>query len=95
MNKAVADILNKVLGAYIEDLDTKHLNLSILKGELQLGKVNLKKEIFNDIGFPFKLKYGYIGNLYVRIPWTSMTSSPLQIEMSEMFVICEPLDSSE
>ncbi|CAG9319687.1 unnamed protein product [Blepharisma stoltei] len=95
MNKAVSTILNKILGNYVEDLNSKQLSLSILKGELELDKVKLRRDIFNDIGYPFNLKYGYIEHLSIRIPWTSLASSPIQIVITGIFALITPLDSSE
>ncbi|CAG9332100.1 unnamed protein product [Blepharisma stoltei] len=90
MNSAVAGVLNKVLGDYVENLNAEQLNLSVFSGEIKLQQLKLKTDILKVLGLPFDLKHGQIGNLSVRIPWTSIGSSPLKIEISEIYMLVGP-----
>lgn len=90
MNSAIASVLNRVLGDYLENLNPEQLNLSIFSGEIKLQNLKLKSEILKTLGLPFDMLYGQIGNLSVRIPWTSISSSPLKIEISEIYLLLGP-----
>ena len=67
MNSAVATVLNKVLGEYVQDLNASQLNTSILGGDIKLKNTRVKPEALKKFGFPFVLKSGLIGNLNVSI----------------------------
>jgi vacuolar protein sorting-associated protein 13A/C len=94
MNSAVAGVLNKVLGDFLENLDSNQLNLSIFSGTIDLQQLRIKAEALDMLGFPFELKYGFVGKIHVEIPWTSLTSSPLKIELIDVFVqlATKPID---
>jgi hypothetical protein len=40
--------------------------------------------------FPFKIHYGKIGKIFIKVPFTSINSSPLQIEISDIFLFVRP-----
>ena len=79
MNKAIATILNKVLGDFVENLNADQLNVGVLSGDIRLERLRLKAAIFEKIGVPFNLKYGYVGGVVVKIPWLKLGSEPLII----------------
>ena len=68
MNGAVANVLNKVLGDWIENLDSKNLNLSVLSGEILLQDLRVKSDAFDNLGLPFRLVHGFLGKLSAKIP---------------------------
>lgn len=41
---AVAGILNRLLGKYVQDLDTENLNVGIFSGNVNLTDLKLKPE---------------------------------------------------
>lgn len=94
MNKAVASVLNKVLGDWVRDLNSDQLNISLFQGEVSLQNLNLKENILHVLGLPFDLKHGSIGQITVKIPWSSVLSSPLTIEISDIFAFCTPKNPS-
>ena len=76
--------LNSVLGKYIEDLDSKDLNISIWGGDIKLNDINLKKDIFNMYKVPLDLIFGQIGELHIRVPWKNLGSSPVEVTISDI-----------
>ena len=86
MNGAIANVLNKVLGDWIADLDANNLNLSVFSGEILLQDLSLKPEAFNNLGLPFRLVHGYVGKISAKIPWTSLGSSPLKILIENVHI---------
>ena len=95
MNAAVATILNGVLGNFIEDLDGDQLNMGVLSGDIRLERLRLKSAIFDKAGVPFNLKFGYVGSVDVQIPWLSLGSEPLVIEIKEVYALLTPKPLAE
>ena len=95
MNAAIARVLNSVLGEYCENLNSEQLNVSVFSGSLKLNDLQLRKDIFKLFGLPLSLIYGTIGELHVSIPWTSLTSSPLKISISNIFMLVRPRPAGE
>lgn len=53
---AVAGILNRLLGKYVQDLDTENLNVGIFSGNVNLTDLKLKPEalvrdLFVDVNY--------------------------------------------
>ena len=89
--------LNSVLGKYIEDLDSKDLNISIWGGDIKLNDINLKKDIFNMYKVPLDLIFGQIGELHIRVPWKNLGSSPVEVTISDIQIVvrkCFKLNSN-
>jgi hypothetical protein len=63
MNGVIANVLNRVLGNFIEDLSSDSLNISLLSGEVTLEDLRIKSKVVDQIGLPYKLKSGYIGKI--------------------------------
>jgi len=78
MNSVVASVLNKTLGEFIENLDPSQLNLSIFDGTVNLTGLTIKPSFINSMAYnlslPFELIHGYIGKIFINIPWKNLSS---------------------
>ena len=83
--------LNSVLGKYIEDLDSKDLNISIWGGDIKLNDINLKKDIFSMFKVPLDLIFGQIGELHIRVPWKNLGSSPVEVTINDIQIVVRKL----
>lgn len=95
MNSAVAGVLNKVLGDWLEGLDAASLDLSLLKGAVRLGPIRIRTDAVDQLGFPFVLRHGYVKDIAVTIPWAHLTSRPLKIDLQGIYVYISPKDRSQ
>ena len=41
---------------------------------------------------PIEVKYGSIGKLSLKIPWTNLSNSPVTITVQDVFVVAAPLN---
>jgi hypothetical protein len=89
MKSAVTSVLNRVLGEFVENLDTDNLNMSLLSGTVTLNDLRIKRSAIEKFGFPFTIQSGFLKRVFVKIPWTSLTSSPLQVEVSGLHLHLE------
>ena len=87
-------VLNKYLGPYVQGLSSDDLNVSIWHGDIELNDVELKKDIFTTLQKPMELVYGRIGYLRIKIPWRSLGSKPVEVDVRDVWVVVQPLTDS-
>ena len=80
-------VLNRVLGQYIENLDSKDLSVSIWGGDIQLSDINLKRDIFAQFKVPLDLIFGQIGDLHIKVPWKNLGSSPVEVTIENIQIV--------
>lgn len=83
----VASVLNKVLGAYVANLETNQLNIGIWKGDVTLHNLKLRTEALDRFDLPLDVTSGYIGELVVKIPWTDLKNQPFLIELKDVLLL--------
>jgi hypothetical protein len=91
----ITGVLNGILGDFIEGIKADQLSISLLSGDVELFNLSIKPDILDNMPLPFKLKYGKVGRIFVDVPVTSILSSPLKIEISEIFMLVEPKEVEE
>lgn len=94
MNSAVANMLNKLLGVWIQDLNSEQLKLSIFSGVIVLKNVQLKSDFLDILGLPFQMICGTVELIEVRIPWSALYSSPLDIRIIGVSLFLRPVPTS-
>ncbi|XP_063908904.1 intermembrane lipid transfer protein VPS13C-like isoform X2 [Zophobas morio] len=92
---AVARLLNHLLGKYVVDLDTENLNVGIFSGHVQLTDLKLKTEALYELGLPIEVKAGTIGKIWLQIPWTSLWSQPVVVNIEDLHIVSGPLLTNE
>lgn len=87
MSTIVVKILNRTLSAFIDDLSTDQLNISLFGGTVDLENVSIKKTVLDSFPFPFRLDFGSIGKIFMEIPIRNIGSSPVKVEIKNVFVL--------
>ena len=87
ISSIVAKILNRTLNSFIDDLTSDQLNISLFSGVVNLENVSVKKTVLDNFPMLFRLEYGTIGRIYVDVPMTSIGSSPVVVEVSDVYVL--------
>lgn len=85
------------LGRYIAGLDKQNLSVALWKGDIIIENAVLRPEAFAHLSIPVKLVFGKISRLKITVPWTKLTRTPVEIELSGLFISCTqlPQDSWE
>ncbi|ODV90204.1 hypothetical protein CANCADRAFT_1934 [Tortispora caseinolytica NRRL Y-17796] len=86
----VASILNNVLGAYVKNFDPKLLNIGIWGGDVSLKRLELKKEALDELRLPVDVVEGYLGSLTLQIPWSSLKTKPVRINIKDVYLLALP-----
>eukprot|EP01132_Coremiostelium_polycephalum_P003734 gene3734-4653_t len=85
VSKILPNILKKLLGNYIEGLDT--LSIPFWRGEIVLKNLRIKKEVFQSSDLPFELLSGVIKKVVITIPWLRFLKDPITISVDGIFLL--------
>jgi len=91
----IEKILLAKLGRFIEGLNKEQLKVGLWSGDITLENVYLKSDALLSLQLPFVLKYGRLTRLVVKVPWTRLSSSPVEIKIQGLYVLVTPHDKSE
>ncbi|XP_072349204.1 LOW QUALITY PROTEIN: intermembrane lipid transfer protein VPS13C [Scyliorhinus torazame] len=86
----VAELLNRGLGDYVENLDKSQLKLGIWGGNVVLGNLKVKENALNDLDVPFKVKAGQIEKLTLKIPWKNLYSEAVVATLDGLNLLVVP-----
>ncbi|XP_012537324.1 vacuolar protein sorting-associated protein 13 isoform X2 [Monomorium pharaonis] len=86
----IAELLNKVLGEYIENLDYTQLKVSLWGGDLVLNDLLIKESALDVLDLPVRLEYGRLGKLILKIPFKDMWNGQIHAIVEELFVLVVP-----
>ncbi|XP_034193125.2 intermembrane lipid transfer protein VPS13A isoform X1 [Osmia lignaria lignaria] len=87
---AIAAFLNRLLGKYVEDLDTEQFNVGIFSGDTCLTDLKLKPEALYQLGLPIKVEVGLIGKIVLKIPWAGLFSQPIVLCLEDIYIVAVP-----
>ncbi|XP_058806498.1 intermembrane lipid transfer protein Vps13 isoform X2 [Phymastichus coffea] len=91
----VAELLNKVLGEYIQNLDYKQLKLSLWGGDVVLKDLLIKESALDMLDLPIKLEYGRLGKLILKIPFKDMWNGQIDAIVEDLFILIVPTSQSK
>ncbi|XP_039312283.1 vacuolar protein sorting-associated protein 13 isoform X2 [Solenopsis invicta] len=86
----VAELLNKVIGEYIENLDYTQLKVSLWGGDLVLNDLLIKESALDVLDLPVRLEYGRLGKLILKIPFKDMWNGQIDAIVEELFILVVP-----
>ncbi|XP_068961725.1 intermembrane lipid transfer protein VPS13A isoform X2 [Petaurus breviceps papuanus] len=86
----VVDVLNRILGDYVVNLDTSQLTLGIWGGAVALKNLEIKENALGELDVPFKVKAGHIGKLDLVIPWTNLYTQPVEAVLDGIYLLVVP-----
>lgn len=88
--KLLEKILLSKLGKFISGLDRENLKVAVWQGDIILNNVHLNPESLLRFQLPFILSVGIISELTIKIPWTRLSSSPIEITLNGLQVLLTP-----
>nr|P87319.2 RecName: Full=Intermembrane lipid transfer protein vps1301; AltName: Full=Vacuolar protein sorting-associated protein 13a [Schizosaccharomyces pombe 972h-] len=86
----VAGLLNKILGSYVDNLDTKQLNIGVWGGHVSLHNLRIKPEALDKLGIPIEITSGLIGTFTLEIPWSNLRNKSLTINIEDIYLSIHP-----
>lgn len=91
----VATVLNRLLGAYVENFDAKQLDIGIWSGDVRLKNLILKKESLDKFKFPLDVNFGHLGELTLQIPWSNLKGKPVKVIVEDVYLLAAPIILNE
>lgn len=86
----VADVLNRFIGEYVENLDSSQLNIGIWGGDVVLRDLKLKETCLDNLDLPIRTIYGHLGKLVLKIPWKNLYSGSVEASIDSLFLLVVP-----
>ncbi|KJH40546.1 hypothetical protein DICVIV_13494 [Dictyocaulus viviparus] len=86
----VADLLNRFLGDFVDNLDASQLNIGIWGGDVKLDNLEVKETALDDLDLPIKLKFGYLSSLVLKIPWKNLYNESVIATIDGLYLIVVP-----
>lgn len=71
LESLAANLLNRLLGSYVENFDPAQLNVGIWSGDVKLKNLKLRKDCLDSLDLPIDVKSGILGDLVLTVPWSS------------------------
>uniref|UniRef100_A0A2K6GHK6 Vacuolar protein sorting 13 homolog C n=1 Tax=Propithecus coquereli TaxID=379532 RepID=A0A2K6GHK6_PROCO len=87
LESVVADLLNRFLGDYVENLNKSQLKLGIWGGKRPLNFFFLLKY---ELDVPFKVKAGQIDKLTLKIPWKNLYGEAVVATLEGLYLLVVP-----
>ncbi|CAF2933999.1 unnamed protein product [Rotaria sp. Silwood2] len=86
----VVYLLDKYLGDYIENLDTKKLKIDLWSGNVVLENLYLKSNALADLNLPVTISVGYLQKLTLQVPWKNLYTYPTKATIDGLFLLVVP-----
>jgi hypothetical protein len=71
-------------------VDANDLSISVTQGEIKLNNVEVKSSAFDDLELPITIKSGTVGQIHIKLSWTKLTSSPIVVTITDIYVVVCP-----
>ena len=92
--KAVAKVLQQVLGAFVKGIDAESLKLSVWDGDIRLTNLELDIEAVEGLGLPIRVRGGSVGEVRVEVPWRNLSTKPIVVSVQQLYVLVAPKDDT-
>ena len=97
LERVLANVLTNILGQYLHGIDRNSVSFGAWSGLVELRGVALRAEalavLFETLGMdlPVTVEAGFIGLLRLVVPWKSIGSTPVKIELEGVNIIARPV----
>ena len=84
----VTDLIGQQLNSFIEDFDSNSIHFTgFPSSNLRLNHLRIKPDALSALQLPVVLKHGYVGSLHIVIPFAGLKSTPVQINLENVFIV--------
>eukprot|EP01132_Coremiostelium_polycephalum_P006743 gene6743-8360_t len=92
----VSDVLSRVLGEYVKNLNKDQLKIGIFGGNVVLTNLELKEDALSNlpINLPITVKKGFLGKLELKVPWKDLKSKPVIVNIDSIYALAVPNQQS-
>lgn len=84
-------------GDFLNGIDQNNLHVGIWNGNITIENVSLNEQKINHLllsaKLPFTLKFSHIGGLRVIVPWNKLSSMPVEITITDVYLFLRMKDA--
>ena len=91
---AVAAVLQKTLGPFVDGIDAKSLELSVWDGDVKLDQLQLRTSALAALELPLRVVGARLGSVRVQIPWRNLGGEPMIVTVDRLFLVLAPRKST-
>jgi hypothetical protein len=84
------DVLLCMCYRYCKNVDANDMYISVTKGEIKLKNVEVNSSAVDDLELPVTIKTGTVGQIHIQLPWTKLTSSPIVVTITDIYLVLCP-----
>jgi hypothetical protein len=88
VNKVGSWIISSVLGRYVQELDSDHLEISIREGKVSLRDVEVRPTALSGHQLPFSVTASRIGLIQINIPYNP-TASACELSIRDLHLLVD------
>ena len=89
----IETLLNSLFGEYLKEINRESFKLSFLNGEVTVYGLELKRGALDFLQLPIAVEEGILGCLQITIPWDKLSSKPVVVTISDLWLVAKPLSS--
>jgi vacuolar protein sorting-associated protein 13A/C len=83
----VSGLLQKYLGKYVKNFNTKDLDIALFSGKVVLKNLELRADALDELDLPLRVRSGFLGDLTLDIPFSSLGSQPVVVSIDRIFLV--------
>ena len=93
LEKPFVAMLTSFLSTYVDDLNSKQLQVNLWSGRVTLEHVRLKHDALLQLGLPLSVEQSVIRRLEVVVPWSNIQTKSPVVTINGVDIICSPAAS--
>ncbi|EGG20936.1 vacuolar protein sorting-associated protein 13 family protein [Cavenderia fasciculata] len=90
----IAEVIDRFLGSFLQEVTKKQLKIGLFGGNVVLKNIEVKPEAFRAFDLPIQVNRGVVGRLIVKVPWTSLKSESVVIQLEDIYIFASAAQQS-
>ncbi|PFH31994.1 hypothetical protein BESB_019350 [Besnoitia besnoiti] len=86
----VERLLSRYLAPYVTGISRDKLSVAVWSGDVELEDLQVKPEISDLFGLPFRVVWGRLKRIRLSIPWSKLGAAPVCLEIEGVHLLLEP-----
>ena len=91
LEDVAARTLQNVLGAYFHGIEKQRLKVDVFDGKVVLRQLRVREDALAAFELPYKVRWGLVGTLTLKVPWSKLGIEPVEVVVDEVLVIVQPI----
>jgi vacuolar protein sorting-associated protein 13A/C len=87
-------VLEKSLGKYVHGINKENLKVGVWAGKIEMRNISLREDALSELHLPVQVVRGSISHILLKVPWSKLTSEPVIVKITDVFLVALPTDTS-